>query len=184
MNRRALIPLLFVFAFAAACGDDEPNTETWLVEDYLVPCTGVGSQLCNSYETGGERNLLYGSVEGFEWDWGRDAEIVVRLEDVAEPEADGSSIRYNLDEVVSTTPVSPGDTFEWVLFSLPPGDTPFLTVDGEQGTLMDGRAFQCATPDVCASLGSELMPDETIRVTFEYGADTDGVLTVVSALPE
>jgi hypothetical protein len=176
--------LIFIAIFGATLtGCAGNDVETWLVEDYRVPCVGVGSQLCVRYTEGGESNLLYGGVEGFTAEWGRSYEIDVIVEDVPNPPEDGSSLRYILDEVVSAETASPGDQFEWRLNVIPPGNNPFMTVgaDGVTGRLLDGREFRCASPDVCESIELHFETEIPTGVTFEYDSDIDAPLIVVEA---
>jgi hypothetical protein len=69
----------------------------------LVDCEGgAGPQQCLliSRSEGGEPELFYDSIAGFEFEEGTSYVIDVTLTEVAGPPADGSSLRYDLVEVV------------------------------------------------------------------------------------
>ena len=76
------------------------------IEPELAECTGVGPMECMqvSYTEDGETQLFYGSIDGFEYVEGTSYVIDVRVTEVANPPADGSSLNYTLVEVVSETP--------------------------------------------------------------------------------
>ena len=100
---------LFIMAVVllSACapqpaGDDVPE-KTILVAPVLVECEGEGPQTCTLVKENPEDNwqLFYDQIEGFEYEEGYDYIIKVREEQVENPPAGGSSIRWILVEVVS-----------------------------------------------------------------------------------
>jgi len=111
----------------------------------LVDCVGVGPMKCMQVkeDPNGDYLLFYSPIEGFEFEPGHEYELRVRVETVANPPADGSSLRYILVEEMSKIPVS--DNLEsaakenttmlegtrWELVSL-------LDADGQTGALLPG----------------------------------------------
>lgn len=98
---------------AAACGSDDDgdgdadaDAETvrlW-IEPEMVDCEGgAGPQQCLqiSRSEEGDIELFYDSIEGFDFEEGTSYVVDVTVEDVDDPPADGSSLRYVLVEVVS-----------------------------------------------------------------------------------
>ena len=79
------------------------NTITLYVDSEQVDCVGVAPQKCLRVKTDpdGEWQLFYAPIEGFEYEEGFVYELKVNSFDVPNPPADGSSIRYELVEVVS-----------------------------------------------------------------------------------
>lgn len=77
-----------------------------------VPCEGAGPQECYQVKDSpdGEWQLFYATIEGFQWEPGFIYELRVNVYQVVNPPADGSSLRYELVEVVSKTPVYLGNT--------------------------------------------------------------------------
>jgi len=84
------------------------DTKTLYVAHHLADCVGVGPMECMLVRDtpDGEWQLLYSQIEGFDYEPGYDYELRIRTEDIPDPPADASSIRYILEEVVSKTPMS------------------------------------------------------------------------------
>jgi heat shock protein HslJ len=74
----------------------------------LVDCEGEGPQKCMLIKESldGEYQLFYSQIEGFEFEPGYEYELKVRVEDVENPPAGGSSLKYTLIEEVSKTPAA------------------------------------------------------------------------------
>jgi len=77
----------------------------WIEPD-LVDCVGVAPMECMqvAYSEGGDSQLFYDSIEGFEHEEGTAYVLDVRVSEVADPPADGSSLAYTLVTVVSAVP--------------------------------------------------------------------------------
>ena len=92
-----------------------PNTSTTLyVDANLADCVGVVPQKCLLTRTdpNGEWEFFYDQIEGFTHTEGIAYELRVQISEIANPPADGSSLRYELVAVVSETavgtePISP-----------------------------------------------------------------------------
>jgi len=71
-----------------------------------APCTGVVPGLCLQIRTqpGAAWQLHYGEIEGFDWQVGVEYVIRVRELPVANPPADGSSLRWVLQEILERSP--------------------------------------------------------------------------------
>lgn len=71
-----------------------------------APCTGVAPMLCLQVRTqpGVAWQPHYGEIEGFDWQVGVEYVIRVREYAVANPPADGSSLRWVLEEVLERSP--------------------------------------------------------------------------------
>jgi heat shock protein HslJ/uncharacterized protein YraI len=84
-----------------------PEQKTLYVGPEKVPCEGEGPMECYLVKEtpGGEWQLFYNQIEGFEWESGYEYELLVNVYQVENPPAGGSSLRYELVEVVSKTPV-------------------------------------------------------------------------------
>jgi uncharacterized protein YraI/heat shock protein HslJ len=84
-----------------------PEQVTLFVGPQRVPCEGEGPQECYQVKEtpDDEWQLFYDEIEGFEWEFGYEYELLVNTYQVENPPAGGSSLRYELVEVVSKTPV-------------------------------------------------------------------------------
>lgn len=78
-------------------------------------CTGVDERLCLQAEIDGEQSHFYDAIEGFSYQWCQRHTLLIREEAVPNPPADGSSIRYVLDEVIEATEV-PGHEVTLTLY--------------------------------------------------------------------
>lgn len=77
--------------------------KTLFVAPERKPCTGVGPMQCLQVRESVDRpwQYFYSEIEGFTHEPGYAYELRVREEKVANPPADGSSLRWQLLEVVS-----------------------------------------------------------------------------------
>ena len=84
-----------------------PEQKTLYVGPEKVPCEGEGPMECYQVKEtpDGEWQLFYNQIERFEWEPGYEYELLVNVYQVENPPAGGSSLRYELVEVVSKTPV-------------------------------------------------------------------------------
>ena len=80
-----------------------PSKSHSIVGPERVPCEGEGPQECYQVKEtpDGEWQLFYDEIEGFEWEPGYEYELLVNVYQVENPPAGGSSLRYELVEVVS-----------------------------------------------------------------------------------
>ncbi|MGV3522999.1 MAG: DUF4377 domain-containing protein [Candidatus Sericytochromatia bacterium] len=76
------------------------------VKGEQVACTGVAPQQCLQIRRAGETNwsLWYSGIEGFVFTPGQTQTLIVRVEQMANPPADGSSLRYHQVRVLSSAP--------------------------------------------------------------------------------
>ena len=83
----------------------QPEQITLFVGPKRVPCEGEGPQECYqvSETPDGEWQLFYSEIEGFQWEPGYIYELQVNVYQVENPPAGGSSLRYELVEVISKT---------------------------------------------------------------------------------
>lgn len=86
----------------------EDSVETIYLAPELKDCTGVAPMRCMQIAASpeGPWTLFYSQIEGFTFEEGFAYELKIRKEPVANPPADGSSIRYILVEQVSKTPAT------------------------------------------------------------------------------
>ena len=83
--------------------DAEAGTKTLFVDAELVECEGEGPMTCMRIResASAEWELLYSGIDGFEHQPGTSYELLVKVEDVADPPADASSRRLVLVKIVS-----------------------------------------------------------------------------------
>lgn len=103
---------------------------TLYVAPRKVECVGVAPTMCLQvkYSPDEEYQNFFGGIDGFFFVPGYNYELRVRTYDIPNPPADGSSIGYQLEEVVSKTPAYTGEALtltgrDWVLLSFGEEDT-------------------------------------------------------------
>ncbi len=150
-----LVLVLLISTLIAACSpataatpeETGENIVTIFVGPEKAECVGVAPMECLQikYSQNEEWQFFYSDIEGFTYEPGFLYELKVRQEEIANPPADGSSIRWLLVEEVSktkveTTPsISLNDT-NWTLTGFSDGTT---VVTGSGVTLtfgVDGSA--------------------------------------------
>lgn len=120
MNRTTATSIILAsFLTLAACGSDatpdasstpqppdstqdEEATRLW-VRSALVDCEGSAPQKCMqiSRSEAGEYELFYDQIDGFTFVDGTAYVLDVKIDEVADPPADGSSQKYSLLAIVS-----------------------------------------------------------------------------------
>lgn len=73
----------------------------------LVPCTGVAPQTCLRVRTkiGGDWELFYDRIDGFDHEPGFETSVIVRRERIENPPADASAYRWKLVQVIGRRPI-------------------------------------------------------------------------------
>ena len=109
----------------------EGEQKTIYVGPELVDCVGVAPQKCMQVKENPEDEyiLFYDQIEGFEYEEGFEYQLIISEEQVEDPPADASSIKWTLVSVESKEPVADSDTVQlegtdWLLNS-------YLTQEGE-----------------------------------------------------
>ena len=84
-----------------------PKSIDVYVDSKRVKCVGVAPQMCLRIkkDPNDEWQLFYSTIKGFDYQEGFIYKLKVNTFNVPNPPADGSSIRYELNEVVSKTAV-------------------------------------------------------------------------------
>jgi hypothetical protein len=117
------------------------------VDHYLQPAVAVGPCLCMRVDEGEGPQVFYQGIEGFDFTWGTAYELTVRVEEVPDPPADGSSLRYTLVSVDKETKVPAGTRFGILVF-----DREFIR--GE--SILSQRQFVYASGEVRRDLEKRL----------------------------
>ena len=163
----ALTLLALASVVVAACGPvGGPAEKTIYVGPRQVDCVGVAPQKCLLVKENPDDDwtMYYDRIEGFDYEPGYEYELRIVEEEVENPPADASSIRWTLVEVVSKTRSLEGTI--WVLES-------YLNSEGVLvGPLPDSQVtavFQDGQIGGNASCNSYF---------GSYEADADGNLTI------
>ena len=170
-----LAVVLFWMSGLSGCAN-----EVWEVEPYLVPCTGVGPQLCMSYKVDGKERLTYQSIEGFTFKWGVRQSISVSRSEDSDAAVDDSTVTWSLNEVLSSENVAPDSSFTIPIAKF------WLKQDKDSQFLLVTLKIDCETHGTCDAL-QEIMDEEdnggdspTYLATFDYPDSSGASLTLRS----
>ena len=97
--------LLFILVLSCTSVQSE-EIRTLYIADHLADCTGVSKQKCMLVKESLEEDwtYFYDGISGFDYEEGYSYELRVKVQEVENPPADASNIRYTLSELVSKTP--------------------------------------------------------------------------------
>jgi len=118
---------------------------------------------------------MYGTPEGFAYEWGYVYEILLEEEDVSNPPDDASSIRRILREVVSQERVGEGTRFEIILTAT---EDRVSAVSQDRYRFYDEAEFTCVS-ESCGGLAALIESGGRARYLFEFGADVTDPLRLV-----
>lgn len=109
MKIKHTVIIAFVLLSFSCSNDTENSINSILwIDSERVNCTGVGEQTCYRIQENDVINendwlLFYDSIEGFDeqYETGYTYKIIVTKINIKNPPADGSSVRYKLNKIVS-----------------------------------------------------------------------------------
>ncbi|WP_224363275.1 DUF4377 domain-containing protein [Hyalangium versicolor] len=145
----------------AGCG--ESGVE-YGISPAKLACQGVGPGFCPigvNRETG-ERTIFH-EIEGLEFSWGVIQRVRISEHEVKNPPADGSSIRYVVEEVLETQH-APFDAVVDLGMN-----REYLTGTRASGyALIDSTPLKCGTSAVCDKLEQKMGSTEEFTLSLEY----------------
>ncbi len=178
MNKKLKIAAIFLLVaglILTACNaqpevEEEPVQDeamTLFVGPELVDCEGEGPQKCMLVKESPEQEyqLFYDQIEGFNFEEGFEYELLVRQENVENPPAGGSSIRWILVDEVSKVPAETAEAPVEETDSELPADLP---PEGEIITMYVGpEIVDCvgAAPQTCMQV--KLSPDAEYTLFYD-----------------
>lgn len=169
--------ILSATLFATGCFSDDGREEIMLIDHYMVPCHGEGPLLCalKSEGVGSDQTYFYDSIVGFQQEWGHRYKLRVLVTDIPDPPADGSSLRYELLEVLSDEVVD--ERFTLALSG--------VFIEGDPATqdfsLLGRRDITCAQPAVCDTIVAALAAGNEVMVELAHSASPAEPLTAHQA---
>jgi len=182
MSHRGILALVLAPVTSLGCdlmGLGDPTRSTLLVQHYAAECVGVSIQRCLLVKKAGETEFgfLYDGIEGFQYDWGFVYELEVEEHRVANPPADGSSIRRVLRTQRTRTRVRPGTEFDLVVSG---GLAPVHRVAPDRYRYLWWPEFVCTAGVSCEDVVLQLEAGKRIHFRFAHPADPIEPLTVLS----
>jgi hypothetical protein len=156
---------LLLVVLVSACATEE--IQDGVVDSLRAPCVGEGNFLCvQLHDTaGGQPRTIYGGLEGYAHRWGVEARVRYHVETVGDPPADGSSLRYVVDEVVAEIEDEARREFALSFPQSPPG-TGWFAAAGAGQLDMAGTDVAC-DPAVCNDILNRAEALAAFSVRFE-----------------
>ena len=101
MQKTILILFAMALSFAACTGSE--NTEKLTIASQQGDCVGVAPMKCLLVKKDGQKDweFFYNNIEGFNYEPGYEYVLEVKVENVDNPAADQSSLKYTLVKEIS-----------------------------------------------------------------------------------
>lgn len=177
MSCRTQVIALFLAALSTSGCADTKEVE---INHHRAVCFAVAETLCKQTRAPGADHWqhMYEGIGGFLPQWGHRYRITMTTTEVSDPPADGSSIQYDLVEVLEDEKVAVGTTFE---LTVPQSTSPNALIErsGELDGTLIFKDFICDTESVCADLDAAITTGDDFVVTFAYGDPVEEVLIAV-----
>lgn len=167
----------------AACaggGSGESRERTLFIDHYKVSCHGVVYQTCLLTRESEQSpyTYFYDGIKDLDFEWGYRYQIRVRVDDIVDPPADGSTLAYSLLEVIEKQAVDPDTLFQ---FALLPIDGFSRRLSETEFELAYEKRFDCDV-STCDSVDSLLTQDMAVLLEFRHALETSGPLRLQRVL--
>ncbi|NNK64327.1 MAG: DUF4377 domain-containing protein [Gemmatimonadetes bacterium] len=177
-SRRTASVLIAGALTAGACGVFGPDdVRTVEVAAHKAVCVGISFRFCLQMRDVGTEEWMfaYDTPEGFEFEWGVRQRIVIEEETIANPAADGSSIRRSLVRVEDRRTVPADSIFTLVV----PGGTTSEPAAGTHRFHFAPEAFVCSGRGDCRDLATALAGNDAVEVTLVLGETANAPFRLV-----
>ena len=150
------------------------------IAPYQLECQGFQLALCllNMPADQADAQILYGSIEGFDYEWGYEYELLVRVASEASQLADALQPSHQLVEVISKSDYPYQQSFEYAarytqesLVKVAPGE---YLLAGYQTLLCDATS--------CPSIESALTQNQSALLRIQYGDQPGEALRLVAVI--
>ena len=165
---------IFIFVAAlllASCGE-APDPVTIRINHYKQSSVGLFPTLVWLTQEGddiGSDDWQYhdSAIRGFDYEWGFVYDILVNKRTVDHPPADGSSIEYTLERIVTKKRVDQDVSFNIQLKSSSRGIPALVTVGANaERELLDEQRMHCAA--LCELLDESLAHQDEVTGVFKH----------------
>ncbi len=163
--------------------DDSLNTgaiEFLRIKHHMVECEGhqVSHCLLAQKEGSDEWTYFYDHIEGFDYQWGVDYEILIQVQEMDLGLADTSNQKYALLEVITETAHVSGAAFNYT--SRKPHERITEIAPG-QFSLLGNKAFTC-NDQSCVALRSAIAQNQSALLSFQHNTNPTAPLVLDAVL--
>nr|WP_277619583.1 DUF4377 domain-containing protein [Shewanella mangrovi] len=158
-----------------SCSSDSDDTtqQTLKFLSYKQPCVATSQQLCLLAANTSSPTYFYDAIAGFEFVWGHSYELTVDVTTIKNPPADGSSMSYELVNVVSDVEDAVGTAYPYDLVEMMAST---ITKQGDVYYFL-GQPFNCSADADCDGLVAMNNSGGLVNLAFEYAGDGNITLT-------
>jgi len=169
--------VLLVSLLAGCGGDEDARVETWEINHHERECVGLQPGLCLMVRsTAGEPwSNQFTGISGFSYALGTSYKIEVRITNVKNPPADGSSLAFALERILSESRVPPETTFR---LSVAESESA-RAIDATTYELFGRRTMVCSGSD-CQTIESALAAESGMLLAFDHQNSPAGPMRLVS----
>ena len=163
--------------------DDSLNTgaiEFLRIKHHMVECEGhqVSHCLLAQKEGSDEWSYFYDHIEGFDYQWGVDYEILVQVREIDSGLADTSNQQYILLEVITETTRVSSAAFNYA--SRKPHEH-ITEIAPDQFSLLGNKVFTC-TDQSCVALRSAIEQQQSTLLSFRHNTNPAAPLVLDAVL--
>jgi len=150
------------------------------IKHHLVECEGTYVRHCLLAQKEGseEWTKFYDQIEGFEYQWGTDYEILVQVLNIDSGLADASQHQYSLLEVITETALEVNAAFNYTSRN---SHDRIVEIAPGQFSLLGNKAFTC-TEESCDALRSAIDQNQSTVLAFQHSTNSADPLLLEAVL--
>ncbi len=171
--KKNLLILSIISILGISCSDENFETTNMRVNHFQQTAIGVDQRLVNLIQEGNDIGFndwsyFYDNIEGFDYELGYIYDLSVRKETVSNPPADGSSIKYILNRIISKERVANNITFEIRLKSVIMSNPPSFVIGNNNSgfKILDTIEIDCN--DHCDEMIQMLETENELLGVFNH----------------
>ncbi len=159
---------------------DNGGIEFLRIKHHMVECEGydVGHCLLAQKEGSDEWTYFYDQIEGFDYQWGTDYEILVQVQTIDTGLADTSDQQYSLLEVITEIAHDANASFNYTSRN---SHERIVEIAPGQFSLLGNKAFTC-TEVSCGALRSTLDQNQSAVLSFQHNLNPTEPLVLDAVL--
>lgn len=145
-----------------------------------VECQGTYLTQCmlNTPDEQSDAEFFYDTIEGFDYQWGYDYELLVSVSSLSSPMSDASNLHYELIDIIAQSEYKHKQSFDYVARY---GNESIVKVAEGEYHLAGNQSMVC-DPASCASIDSALAQDQSVLLDIQYGAQPGDALQLAAVV--
>ena len=170
------IGVALLLLITSGCGNssDSSKTAELYLNHYKSECNSFELAMClqSRINENDEWSYLNNPIEGFDYEWGYNYKVRVKIEEIDNPPEDASSLTYTLLEIIEKIK-EPTTTLFNVAVSRTNG---LIEKESEKiYTIYNDKEIECIDAD-CETIDSLIAQDKAILFEVKHQTDTEGPL--------